>query len=31
VGGTIHKVIVNVSGDEFVDRVKQVQAAFALD
>jgi arylsulfatase len=31
VGGTIHKVIVNVSGEPFVDREKEVQAAFALD
>jgi hypothetical protein len=31
VGGTIHKVIVNVCGEPWVDREKQVQAAFALD
>jgi arylsulfatase len=30
-GGTIHKVVVNVSGDPWVDREKEVQAAFALD
>jgi len=30
-GGTIHKVIVNVSGAPFVDREKEVAAAFALD
>jgi arylsulfatase A-like enzyme len=30
-GGTIHKVIVNVSGDPWVDREKEVQAAFARD
>jgi arylsulfatase len=30
-GGTIHKVIVNVSGDPWVDLVKEVQAAFARD
>jgi arylsulfatase A-like enzyme len=31
VGGTIHKVIVNVSGKPFVDREKDVVAAFARD
>jgi arylsulfatase A-like enzyme len=31
VGGTIHKVIVNVSGEPFVDREKEVAAAFARD
>jgi arylsulfatase len=30
-GGTIHKVIVNVSGDPWVDREKEVRAAFARD
>jgi len=30
-GGTIHKVIVNVSGDPWIDREKEVQAAFARD
>jgi hypothetical protein len=30
-GGTIHKVIVNVSGDPWADREKEVQAAFARD
>jgi arylsulfatase A-like enzyme len=30
-GGTIHKVIVNVSGDPWLDREKEVQAAFARD
>ena len=30
-GGTIHKVIINVSGDPWVDREKEVQAAFARD
>jgi arylsulfatase len=30
-GGTLHKVIVNVSGDPWVDREKEVQAAFARD
>lgn len=31
VGGTIHKVIINVSGEPFVDREKEVAAAFARD
>jgi arylsulfatase len=31
VGGTIHKVIVNVSDEPFVDREKEVAAAFARD
>jgi arylsulfatase len=31
VGGTIHKVIVNVSGEPFADREKEVKAAFATD
>jgi arylsulfatase len=30
-GGTIHKVVVNVSGDPWVDREKEVKAAFARD
>jgi arylsulfatase A-like enzyme len=30
-GGTIHKVIVNVSGDPWVDREAEVRAAFARD
>ena len=30
-GGTIHKVIVNVSGDPWVDREKEVQGAFLRD
>jgi hypothetical protein len=30
-GGTIHMVIVNVSGDPWVDLVKEAQAAFARD
>jgi hypothetical protein len=28
---TIHKVVVNVSGDPWVDREKEFQAAFARD
>jgi arylsulfatase A-like enzyme len=31
VGGTIHKVIVNVSGEVFADRENEVAAAFARD
>jgi arylsulfatase A-like enzyme len=31
IGGTLHKVIVNVSGEAFVDREKEVAAAFARD
>jgi len=31
VGGTLHKVIVNVSGEPFRDREKEVAAAFARD
>jgi arylsulfatase A-like enzyme len=30
-GGTIHKVIINVSGDPWVDREAEVRAAFARD
>jgi arylsulfatase len=30
-GGTLHKVVINVSGEPFVDREKEVAAAFALD
>lgn len=30
-GGTLHKVVVNVSGDPWVDREKEVAAAFARD
>jgi len=30
-GGTIHKVIVNVSGEPFVDVEKELIAAFARD
>ena len=30
-GGTIRKVIIDVSGDPFVDLEKEVQAAFARD
>jgi arylsulfatase len=30
-GGTIHKVIVDVAGDPWVDLDKEVQAAFARD
>jgi len=30
-GGTIRKVVVNVSGDPWIDREKEVQAAFARD
>jgi hypothetical protein len=30
-GGTMHKVVINVSGDPWVDREKEVIAAFARD
>jgi arylsulfatase len=30
-GGTLHKVVVNVSGEAFVDREREVAAAFARD